>query len=57
VISKILHLTGIIAIVVQCGVGVITYIVPLILMKDEFLCYAKDRGINIVKSRFSPKKA
>ncbi len=56
-ISKILHLTGIIAIVVQCGVGVITYILPLILMKDEFLYYAKDRGINIVRSKFSPKEA
>ena len=56
-ISRGLHLTGKVSIIVQVVVGVITYTIPLIILKDEFVFYIKDRGMGIINGKILKKKS
>jgi len=45
--------TGIISVVIQIFVGVMTYGISLIILHDEFVFYMRDRVFNTLKEKFS----
>ena len=51
-VNYLVGFTGIISVVEQVVVGVLTYGIVLLLLKDEFVFYVKDRAWNMIKSKF-----
>ena len=50
-VNMIFSLSGVISVGVEVIVGVITYGLMLIILKDNFLEYIKERALNVLRNR------
>ena len=50
-INYLLGVTGVLSVTIQIFIGMVTYGISLLLLKDEFVFYLKDRLVNMVKAR------
>lgn len=50
-IKYLLGVTGVLSVTIQIFIGMVTYGISLLLLKDEFVFYLKDRLVNMVKAR------